>query len=239
MSKQQTCRNCGRNYPHEGRYPATGKECRKCGKLNHFANVCRSSAKKQARRPIKQNHRSIRPLQQEQNNSSASDSDESYLYTLNNTRTNNVNVKVTIGGVSFKTMVDTGASINVIDEQTFSKFRKVTLQRTNTKGFAYNQSEPVDFIGNSKLLWRQESECHAVATFYVVKGQNSGNLISLSTAQDLGLITLHINNVSAKDAALDNIIAKHKSVFNGLGKLKGTTVKLDIDKTVTPKALPE
>ena len=79
----------------------------------------------------------------------------------------------------------------------------------------------------------------SVATFYVVKGQNSGNLLSLSTAQDLGLITLHINNVSTKDAALDNIIAKHKSVFNGLGKLKGTTVKLDIDKTVTPKALPQ
>ncbi len=94
-------------------------------------------------------------------------------------------------------------------------------------------------LENSKLLWRQESECHAVATFYVVKGQDSGKLLSLSTAQDLGLITLHINNVSTKDAALDNIIAKHKSVFNGLGKLKGTTVKLDIDKTVTPKALPE
>ncbi len=29
MSKQQTCRNCGCNYPHEGRCPATGKECRK------------------------------------------------------------------------------------------------------------------------------------------------------------------------------------------------------------------
>ncbi len=238
MSKQQTCRNCGRNYPHEGRCPATGKECRKCGKLNHFANVCRSSAKKQTRRPRKQNHRSIRPLQQEQNNSSASDSDESYLYTLNNTCTNNVNVKVTIDGVSFKTMVDTGASINVIDEQTFSKFRKVTLQRTNTKAFAYNQSEPVDFLGKFEAVVETRKRM-SVATFYVVKGQNSGNLLSLSTAQDLGLITLHINNVSTKDAALDNIIAKHKSVFNGLGKLKGTAVKLDIDKTVTPKALPQ
>ena len=238
MSKQQTCRNCGRNYPHEGRCPATGKECRKCGKLNHFANVCRSSAKKQTRRPRKQNHRSIRPLQKEQNNSSASDSDESYLYTLNNTCTNNVNVKVTIDGVSFKTMVDTGASINVIDKQTFSKFRKVTLQRTNTKAFAYNQSEPVDFLGKFEAVVATRKRM-SVATFYVVKGQNSGNLLSLSTAQDLGIITLHINNVSTKDAALDNIIAKHKSVFNGLGKLKGTAVKLDIDKTVTPKALPQ
>ena len=79
----------------------------------------------------------------------------------------------------------------------------------------------------------------SVSTFYVVKGQNSGNLLSLSTAQDLGLITLHISNVSTKDAALDNIIAKHNSVFNGLSKLKRITVKLDINKTKTLKALPQ
>ena len=78
-----------------------------------------------------------------------------------------------------------------------------------------------------------------VATVYVVQGQNSGNLLSLSTAQDLGLITLHLNPVSRKDAALDKIIAKHQSVIHGLGKLKGTTVKLDIDKSITPKALPQ
>ncbi len=135
-------------------------------------------------------------------------------------------------------MVDTGVSINVIDEHTFSKFRKVTFQRTNTKAFAYNLSEPVDFLEKFEDVVETRKRM-SVATFYVVKGQNSGNLLSLSTAQDLGLITLHINNVSTKDAALNNIIVKHKSVFNGLGKLKGTTVKLDIDKTVTPQALPQ
>ena len=29
QSDQQTCRNCGRSYPHEGRCPATGKVCNK------------------------------------------------------------------------------------------------------------------------------------------------------------------------------------------------------------------
>ena len=68
---------------------------------------------------------------------------------------------------------------------------------------------------------------------------NSGNLLSLSAAQDLGVITLHLKSVSTKDAAVDNILDKHKSVFNGLGKLRETTVKLDIDKTKTPKAQPQ
>ena len=42
-----TCRNCGGKYPHEQQQqcPAQGKTCRKCGKSNHFAKVCRSGAK--------------------------------------------------------------------------------------------------------------------------------------------------------------------------------------------------
>ena len=238
-TEQQTCRNCGRKYPHDGRCPATGKICNKCGKPNHFANVCRSTAQKPPRKHMskKPKPRTVRPLKQE-NHHSDSDSDESYLYTVNSANKNNANVKVTVNSVSFTTMVDTGASINVIDEQTFSKFREVTLKSTKTKAFAYNQSEPVNFLGKFEAVVETRKRM-TVATFYVVQGQNSGNLLSLSTAQDLGLVTLHINPVSTKDAALDSIIGKHQSVFHGLGKLKGTTVKLDIDKSITPKALPQ
>ena len=64
-TEQQTCRNCGRKYPHVGRCPSTGKICNKCGKPNHFANVCRSSAKKSARKPVSRNlkPKTVRPLQ--------------------------------------------------------------------------------------------------------------------------------------------------------------------------------
>ena len=135
-------------------------------------------------------------------------------------------------------MVDTGASINVIDQETYSKLCDVHLKPTQTRAFAYNQSEPVSFMGKFDAVIETKKRM-SVATFYVVKGQNSGNLLSLSTAQDLGLITLHLKSVSTKDAAVDNILDKHKSVFNGLGKLRETTVKLDIDKTKTPKAQPQ
>ena len=68
------------------------------------------------------------------------------------------------------------------------------------------------------------------------KGTNSGNLLSLSTAQDLGLISLHLHKLSTKDDGLAKIINKHASVFTGLGKLKGAKVKLSIDETKTPRA---
>ena len=202
-TEQQTCRNCGRRYPHDGRCTATGKICNNCGKPNHFANECRSTAKKPARKHMskKPKPRTVRPLKQE-NHHSDSDSDESYLYTVNRAHKNNANVKVIVNSVSFTTMDDTGASINVIDEQTFSKFREVTLKSTRIKMFAYNQSEPVNFLGKFEDAMETRKRM-TVATFYVVKRQNSRDLLSLSTAQDLGLVTLHLNPVFTKVPALE------------------------------------
>ena len=108
-TEQQTCRNCGRKYPHDGRWPATGKTCNKFGKPNFFANVCRSSAKKPARKHMsrKPKPRTVQPLQQEKNHHWDSDSDGSYLYPVNSANKHNANVKVTVNSVSFTTMLDT------------------------------------------------------------------------------------------------------------------------------------
>ncbi|CAB4013125.1 PREDICTED: uncharacterized protein LOC100367779 [Paramuricea clavata] len=36
------CYTCGGNYPHVNECPASGKECRNCHKMGHFAVVCKS-----------------------------------------------------------------------------------------------------------------------------------------------------------------------------------------------------
>ena len=42
-----TCDNCGSKHAKQREAcPANGKECRACGKLNHFQKVCRSKGKK-------------------------------------------------------------------------------------------------------------------------------------------------------------------------------------------------
>ena len=46
-TKQDSCQRCGRKHD-KAKCPAYGKKCRKCGKPNHFAIVCRS----QPARPI-------------------------------------------------------------------------------------------------------------------------------------------------------------------------------------------
>ena len=43
------CGNCGRNAHSNGLIcPTRGVECNKCGRINHYANVCRSNIKAQA-----------------------------------------------------------------------------------------------------------------------------------------------------------------------------------------------
>ena len=68
-------------------------------------------------------------------------------------------------------------------------------------------------------------------------------ILSSDTAQELNLISFHVNKVAfakeVKDTKLKEILDKHAKVFEGLGKLKGHKVQLHIDKGVTPKAQPQ
>ena len=40
------CFNCGGNYRHKIQCPLTGKECRSCHKIGHFAKACKSKSSK-------------------------------------------------------------------------------------------------------------------------------------------------------------------------------------------------
>ena len=144
---------------------------------------------------------------------------EGYLYTMTSENRINTKVKVSVGGNSFQTTVDTGATINVIDQKTYSQMKDVKLRSTNTTAFAYNTTTSVHFMGKFEAVVETRNRT-AVATFYVVKGEYNGNLPSLSTAQDLGLISLHLNKISVNDTGVDEILARHAKVFEGLGKLK-------------------
>jgi predicted aspartyl protease len=57
------------------------------------------------------------------------------IYVVNQDHANTVKVKVKVGGASFMMTLDTGATINVIDEQTVSKLDGLKLKQTNTKAF--------------------------------------------------------------------------------------------------------
>ena len=68
--------------------------------------------------------------------------------------------------------------------------KDVKLQKTNIKAFGYNSPKPVQFVGKFEETIETRRRV-AVATFYVAKTADGGNLISVTTAQDLGLVSLH------------------------------------------------
>ena len=111
-----------------------------CKKPNHFADVCRGKqketqpSKSPARRAktYKNNaRRNVKTLDAE----SSSSSEDDYLYSL--TKQDN-KVNVTEGGAKFKTTIDSGATIDATDHDTFRKMQDITLTSTKTKAFAYD-----------------------------------------------------------------------------------------------------
>ena len=64
-------------------------------------------------------------------------------------------------------MVDTGASINVMDKETFAKLPPNTLEKTTIRAFAYDNDKPVTFIGKFDTPVETRKR-YAIATFYVV-----------------------------------------------------------------------
>jgi hypothetical protein len=175
--REKTCHYCGGTYPHKGPCPA--KECRKCGKSNHFAKVCRGKQQPASKSPYtrrkhkqRQDKKPIHPIHQAE---SDSDSTEDYLYTVH-TPKKSPTVRVTVNKHCFDATLDTGASLNVIDRATYEKMDGVKLKTTNVKAFAYNAQTPVKFLGKFEALIETRKRV-AVATFYVVKTLDSGNLI--------------------------------------------------------------
>jgi hypothetical protein len=93
---------------------------------------------------------------------------------------------------------------------------------------------PGKFLGKFEALIQTRKHV-TVATFYIVKTLDSGNLIFPATAQDLGLISLNINKLSTtNDKIFDKILSKHTTVFKVLGKLNDVKIQLYIDRDQTP-----
>ena len=233
--RKQNCRSCGGKFPHKNKpCPAQGQTCHKCGKSNHFAKYCFSSNMSET---VKTQKPKVRPIHQEGENSDSSDSN--YCYAVNSTKQKQPEAYVTIKGNKCHVLVDTGTTINIIDNEAFKRMNGVELKKTKVKAYAYNSKTPMRMQGKFDALIETKKR-FAVATFYVTE-DNGGCLLSSSTAQDLGLISFHINKVDnkespVKDKGIASILNNFPMVFKNLGKLKGKQVELVIDSEVKPIA---
>ena len=249
------CYRCGFPWPHKNKpCPATEETCRQCGKTGHFARVCKSSTQSKSHTvsQTRQNKRlvpkrtplsrSIRQVQeQEESHHETDSSEDEYLFICMNKADGKMpKVKVKINDIPLTMIVDTGASLDIIDEVTFHQLQQKTdiqLGRASTKLFAYGSDEQLPLLGQFTTVV-ETSRKLTPACLHVVKG-NFGSLMSYKTASALDLVRVEINTVQKNDNVLvtvDDLEQKYPSLFRGIGKLKNFEVKLHIDKNVQPVA---
>ena len=157
----QQCRNCGGIFPHNGDCPAKGKECRACRKSGHFSNVCRSKPKREEIRRV-----APKPTDEEPN----------YIFTVQNSHQHNTPplCEVHIVKEPVQAIIDSGASVNIIDESTYQKIRKHNqhnvLTTPQSKIYTYGSNMELPLLGMTTAKVRFHSTT-VNATFYVTKGQ--------------------------------------------------------------------
>ncbi|KAK7111487.1 hypothetical protein V1264_011109 [Littorina saxatilis] len=248
----EQCKNCGGTWPHEkGQHscPAFNKQCRSCGKFNHFSSVCRSSPRNTARsgtggrgsassssssqqpRSIKHKPKPVHHVEQhgECDNNDASfiddgnDADTEYVFTANGNSNQLPRFKVYLNGQQTTFLADSGATVNLLSRTDYESLTpKPPLSPSNVRISAYGNQHSIRAFGQfCAELHTDTASCSA--TICVVPG-NEKPILSWTTSQTLKLLTtVHC--------------IEHKTQQeNQLGKLNDRQIKLHIDETVQPVA---
>ena len=230
------CYWCGAQ-PHHPRNkcPAKDKQCKSCSKLGHFSSVCRSKPDSRS---------SVRQVQAATDCDSSGESDHGeYVFGVKNGNKTPC-VDINLSGEQVPFFIDTGASVNILDERSFKNLNAVTLKSSSTNIYGYGFNKPLNVIGQftTEISYKDNSTS---ATFYVVRSENTskgGNLLSSDTAEKLQLISFAFtanstsNAPKSKHTHADKLCHDNPSLFQGLGKLKDVKVTLFVDETVQPTA---
>ena len=202
--KPATCYNCGFDYPHRDKpCPAQGKTCSYCKKQDHFTRCCKSRLKNQ------QNREKMNTVKDD---TSSDDSSEEYVYCMDKTNAHSktskkLETKLTINGQEVLFLIDTGVSVNILDEKSFDKInttgKPVVLKKSNTKICAYGSKAPLQLLGTFEETVETNKKI-AITRFHVAKNVE-GNLLSFQTAQELHLIKININSVQTQQQRNERI----------------------------------
>ena len=131
--KSKLCYRCGNEYPHQNACPAMKIECNKCHKVGHFAKCCKSKSTF-----TKRNH-----VNKTQKNVQIDNSDDYLFMTCKSNKKDRPMSKIKIYDITIDMLVDTGATVNVIDLNVYNTFKKKPkLKPCSGDIFAY---------GNNKL----------------------------------------------------------------------------------------
>ena len=236
----QKCKNCGGDFPHRLKCPAIGVECHYCHKKNHFISVCRKRIKNSRRQHLREIVEDVSEesdLGINEKSELNHDSDPEVSYGLKCDQVSHINSKVPcmtlkINDVETKSLIDTGSSLNIINERVIQKMSpRPRLQKSKVKAYAFGQKKPLAIKGKYTCTVESDQK-FTTAEFHVV-ADNNETIISYQTAVSLNIIP-SIRSVTEKQYS--DLCDKYAKVFQGLGKLKDREIKFHIDESVVPVA---
>ena len=263
-SSKNPCSYCGFDLHPRNKCPARDKKCNFCDKVGHFSSVCRKKkgqkvdlsnkprghGQRRGNHSWRGRHSSVRQISgisecfdvQEDTLSDSDYDDEGYIFvTSSNHDTPMIDLHFDSGD-DIQFFIDTGASVNIVDENTFQNMNiQRPLSPSKTKIFAYGKTSPLKTVGQFSSIIRYNSNS-LKAVFHVVKTENgskTGNLLSAKTAQDLQLIHFAFSASSNSNKSVAEVLCNdNPQIFDKIGKHSDVAVKLHIDESVQPKIQP-
>ena len=134
VGKKKTCMFCGRTHVLDKQHcPAFGKECMKCHRPNHFAEVCKQN-KQQAKNPAKVNTVDMAK-------------DECVLVVdQQNSYSRTVTANMVIGKERVNFQLDSGATVNVLPESEYTEVMPTGQRILTVKNPKNDETYTVRFI---------------------------------------------------------------------------------------------
>lgn len=216
------CQRCGQ--VHRYKCPAYGLRCNNCGKLNHYAKLCRS--------------KKISLLEEQEEQTGTNSTPDTYHITCLTTNeisvNNSYNVHLSIQNISITFLLDTGADTNILSYNTYKNLcLPLSLISKSNHRLSTFSGEVIPTVGQCGLSVTYNNKIYKL-NFHIVD-MSCRNILGRHGCEILNLIK-RIHNVTCRNSSsvTNGITTEYNDLFTGIGCLTNYECHLSLKPDAKP-----